>query len=175
MDAPQLGRRNNPDAEENIARLLGAWRSRQWPVIHIKHNSTEPESTLRPELPGNKIKAVVSPTEDEPVFEKTVNSAFVGTDLQAYLTRHTLNRLIVVGLTTDHCVSTTVRMAANLGYSVWLVHDATAAFEYVGHNGCHFSAEQVHEVNLASLHREFCTVIGTDEAISVGEASGRSR
>ncbi len=82
LDTQVLGRRNNPNAESNMALLLAEWRKRSAPVVHVKHNSTEPNSTLRPELPGNEIKDCVKPFSDEVLFEKTENSAFIGTELE---------------------------------------------------------------------------------------------
>ncbi len=165
MDAPELGTRNNPDAESNIAILLAHWRDRSAPVIHVKHNSTEPASPLRPGIPGNEIKDAVKPLPEEKLFEKTVNSAFIGTGLEQYLHAREIQDLVIVGLTTDHCVSTTVRMAANLGFRVWLVEDATATFDRQGHDGQHYSAEQMHQINLASLNQEFCTILKSSEAM----------
>ena len=137
LDDPSLGRRNNPDAEANMARLIAAWREGQRPLIHIKHNSTEPNSPLRPELPGNAFKDEVRPLPGEKQFSKTVNSAFIGTGLTEYLYEQGIDSLVVVGLTTDHCVSTSVRMAANLGFAVTLVADATATHERIGYDGVH--------------------------------------
>lgn len=166
LDAPQLGKRNNPDAEANMALLLTSWRKHSATVIHIKHNSTEPNSTLRLGLPGNDIKDLVQPVAEEPLFEKNVNSAFIGTNLQSYLNERDIQDLVVVGLTTDHCVSTSVRMAANLGFNVWLVEDATATFDRTGFDGVYYAAEQMHAINLASLHGEFCTVVKTSDVLS---------
>ena len=165
LDAPELGKRNNPDAESNMATLLAEWRKRSAPVVHVKHNSTELNSTLRPELPGNEIKDCVKPLPNEKLFEKTVNSAFIGTGLEEHLNRNDIKNLVIAGLTTDHCVSTTVRMASNLGFKVWLVEDATATFERQNNNGKYFTAEQMHEISLASLNGEFCDVIKTSEAL----------
>jgi len=155
---PSLGERNNPQAEVNMASLLAAWRARQQPVIHIRHCSTEADSPLRPELPGNAFKDEVQPLAGEAVFEKTVNSAFVGTGLERHLRVAGINRLVIVGLTTDHCVSASTRSASDLGFDVTLVSDATAAFERSGYDGRHYSGDEIHRVNLVSLDGEFCRV-----------------
>ena len=164
MDDPSWGRRNNPQAEANMARLLAAWRARDLPVIHVRHNSTRPDSPLRPERAGNAYKDEVRPFPGEQEFTKTVNSAFIGTGLEASLREQGITALVVVGLTTDHCVSTSVRMAGNLGFQVTLAGDGTAAFERE-YEGVHYTAEQMHQVNLASLDGEFCTVRTTNEIV----------
>ena len=166
LDSPHMGQRNNPSAESNMEKLLTHWRSKSGTVIHVKHNSTEPASTLRKDSPGNEVKGFAKPVNDEVLFAKTVNSAFIGTDLESHLRSNQISELLVIGLTTDHCISTSVRMAANLGFKVWLVSDATATFERTGFDGTHFTAEQMHAVNLASLNGEFCTVVTTQQALS---------
>ena len=75
LDHPRWGARNNPDAERRIAELLAAWRGAGWPVIHVQHLSTEPDSPLREDAPGHVFKAEALPARDEPVFRKKVNSA----------------------------------------------------------------------------------------------------
>lgn len=167
FDDPSWGSRNNPDAEANIARLLAAWRRQGWPVIHTQHRATEPGSPLRPELAGFEFKPEVAPIEDEPVFQKSVNSAFIGTDLEAHLRERGIASLVIVGLTTDHCISTTVRMAGNLGFDTWLVADATATFDRTDSEGKRLPAAVVHAVNVASLEGEFCRVVTTDSVLNV--------
>ena len=129
------GDRNNPQAEANAARLLTYWRAQGWPVLHVRHNSVNPASPLHPGEVGNEFKDEVTPLAGEPVFSKTVNSAFISTDLQAYLTEHQLRSVVIVGLTTDHCVSTTTRMAGNYGFATYLIADATATFAKTGFDG----------------------------------------
>ena len=158
LDDPKYGERNNPDAETRIAALLAAWRAARRPVIHVQHMSTNPDSPLRPESPGNAFKPEALPHEGEPVFRKTVNSAFIGTALEAHLRREGIGSLVIAGLITDHCVSTTARMAGNLGFDVVVVSDATATFERTGPDGAHHSADQMHRAALASLHDEFAQV-----------------
>ena len=167
FDEPYWGPRNNPRMEDNVAALLAAWRGAGRPVIHVRHMSTTPGSPLRPGLPGNAFKPEAVPAEGEPVLEKTVNSAFIGTDLEARLRGAGIGSLVIAGLTTNHCVSTTARMAGNLGFRTWVVGDATATFDRRGPDGVLHPAEVVHAVSLASLHEEFATV--TDTAAVLAE------
>lgn len=166
MDDPRWGARNNPDAERNMAALLAAWRDGRGPVIHVQHMSRRPDSPLRPDQPGNAIKPEVAPQLGEPVFRKHVNSAFIGTDLERHLREQGIEALVMVGLTTDHCVSTSARMAANLGFAVTVVGDATATFERRGPDGAHYDADLMHRAELVSLHGEFATVRSTREVLA---------
>ncbi|WMW79276.1 cysteine hydrolase family protein [Undibacterium cyanobacteriorum] len=165
FDDPYWGARNNPAAEGNIALLLKAWRQANLPVIHVRHCSVEEQSPLREDRPGNAYKPEATPLDGEIEFRKSVNSAFIGTQLHEYLQRHEIHQIVIVGISTDHCVSTTTRMGANLGYQVHLVADACFSFERVGWNGQIIDAEQVHQINLASLNREFCTLHSTSNVI----------
>ena len=162
---PHWGVRNNPHLENNILLLLTAWRKSGMPVIHVKHMSTEPESPLRPGQIGNEFKDEVTPYQHEIIFEKTVNSAFIGTELEKYLLANQLNTLVIAGISTDHCVSTTTRMAGNLGFDTYLVADACATFNRTAHDGTKLSADEVHIAALASLHEEFAQVVNTKNIV----------
>jgi nicotinamidase-related amidase len=166
FDDPKWGDRNNPKAEENMAKLLKVWRETKQPVFHIKHNSIEQNSPLRPGQQGNEIKDIVTPLPGEPIIIKAVNSALIGTDLEKRLQKQKINTVVIVGLTTDHCVSTTARMAGNLGFTVFVVSDATATFDRKGFNGKHYSAKAMHEMALVSLQNEFATIIDTQSLLA---------
>ena len=102
------------------------------------------------------------------MVKKNVNSAFIGTDLESILRHHAIKKLYVCGITTDQCVSTTVRMASNLHVcdrgeekgEVVLVEDATKTYEYGG-----ISANTIHKVHVTTLGHEFCRVVNTKEAV----------
>lgn len=155
------GVRNNPQAEANAAKLLATWRSSGRPLFHVRHLSRNPQSPLAPGQPGCEIKPEVRPLPGEPVIGKDVNSAFIGTDLEAQLRAAGIGTLVMAGLTTPHCVSTTVRMAGNLGFRALVAADACAAFSQKSYDGREYSAEIVHQVALANLNGEFAEITET--------------
>ena len=156
------GQRNNPDAEENASELLRFWRKHHLPIFHIKHCSSNPDSLLNEANEGNDFKDLIKPISSEPIIKKNVNSAFIGTDLKEQLDNLKITKLVIVGLTTDHCISTTTRMAGNLGFDTFLVSDATATFNKKGLEGQNFPAELIHATALASLSNEFATIVTTN-------------
>ncbi|KAJ7286200.1 hypothetical protein C8J57DRAFT_659845 [Mycena rebaudengoi] len=160
-----------PGVIRNISSIITAFRAASLPVIHVHHASVLPGSTLQPTHPGYAVLPEAQPLADEVLFVKHVNSGFIGTELEAHLRTAQIDTLVILGLTTSHCVSTTTRMAGNLGWPVFLPRDGTAMFERAPAPGISsqktFSAETMHEVALSELHGEFATVT-TSEEIVVG-------
>ena len=160
------GHRNNPEAETNAGKILQYWRENNLPVFHVKHCSANPNSRLAEGNPGNEFKSEVIPIPGEIVIRKNVNSAFIGTDLKKLLDNAGIMKVVIAGLTTDHCISTTARMAGNFGYDTFIVSDATATFDRTGADGQKYTAEVIHETALASLHIEFATVVKTKQLLN---------
>jgi nicotinamidase-related amidase len=158
---PRWGRRNNLQAEQNIAALLAAWRRTGRPLFHVRHGSRSETGAFFPGTPGHAFNPEALPLEGETIVPKAVNSAFIGTDLETRLRAAGIATVVLCGLTTDHCVSTTARMAGNLGFHTFLVEDACATHERTGPDGTWFSAEQMHAAAVASLNGEFATVTST--------------
>ncbi len=156
------GQRNNLNAEKNASELLKLWRENDLPIFHIKHCSSNAKSLLNEANEGNEFNDLVKPINNEPIIKKNVNSAFIGTNLKEQLDNAAITKLVIVGLTTDHCVSTTTRMAGNFGFDTFLISDATATFNKKGLGGQNYPAELIHETSLASLNEEFATVVTTD-------------
>lgn len=161
------GRRNNPGAEDNMRRLLQEFRASELPVAFTRHDSREAASPLKLALDtGQQIEGLETAAQDIVVI-KDVNSGFVGTSLEIQLRRRGIQRLVVVGFFTNFCVETTVRMAGNMGFDVYLVEDACATTNRVGPDGVDHEPELVHQLSVASMNGEFCTAISTADAISL--------
>jgi nicotinamidase-related amidase len=165
-------RRNNPQAVARIADLLSAFRDRGAPVFHIRHQGTRPNSSFLPGRPGYPVKDEAREIAGEPVIVKRVNSAFIGTDLEARLRAAGITTLVICGATTNHCVETTTRMAGNLGFDARLVRDATWTFDRVGPDGDAHSAEDIHAMTLANLNGEFARIVLAAEAIAGLDGAG---
>ncbi len=166
-------RRNNPQAVARILDLLSSFRDRGAPIFHIRHASTRPNSSFAPGATGYPVKDEAREIEGEPVIVKRVNSAFIGTDLEARLRAAGITTLVICGATTNHCVETTTRMAGNLGFDAALVRDATWTFDRVGPDGDAHSAEDIHAMTLANLNGEFARIVSAAEAIAgLDDSSG---
>ncbi|MEP1125905.1 MAG: isochorismatase family protein [Ilumatobacter sp.] len=157
------GRRNNPGAEAVMADLLSAWRGADRQVAFTRHDSREAASPLKFSLPTGAQKPGFEPRNGEIVVEKDVNSGFIGTSLEVDLRRRGIDRLVIAGFFTNFCVETTTRMAGNLGFDTYLVHDGCATTNRVGPDGTDHDPQLIHDITVANLHGEFCTAItGTD-------------
>jgi len=170
FDYAPWGRRNNPQMESNGRRLLAAWRERGWPLIHVRHDSVQAGSTLRPDHPGNAFRDGFEPLAGEAVVAKSVNAAFIGTDLDLRLRRLGVDTVVVFGVSTDMCVSTTARMASNLGYRTVVVADACFCFDLDDGVGGTLAAEAISAVHLATLRAEFAQVTNASELLATLDA-----
>ncbi len=171
------GRRNNPDAEDNMRKLLANWRKAGRTVAYTLHDSREENSPLKLHIETGNLKEGFAPAEGDIVVTKDVNSGFVGTDLEIQLRRAGIDRLIVVGFFTNFCVETTVRMAGNMCFDTYLVHDCCATTNRIGPDGTDYDPDLVHNLSVANMHGEFCTAITTEDALKLidGDANHLDR
>ncbi|KAI1163091.1 isochorismatase [Nemania serpens] len=169
------------DYEANVARLLAAFRAAENAhVIHVCHHSRSEESPLHPSRPGAQFSEFAKPRPGEVVRSKDVNSAFVGTDVESVIRDLGIQRLVIAGLTTGHCISTSARMASNMrvvdhphggvaaGHNptgeIIVVGDASAMYGHY-YEGEFIDGDTLHRLNLSTLNDEFCLVRNTDEVL----------
>lgn len=166
FDLPPWPPRNNPAMEANGLRLLEAWRRAGLPLIHVRHDSVMPGSVFEPTHPGNALRPGFEPRDGEALVTKSVNAAFIGTDLDLRLRRLGVDTVVLFGISTDMCVSTTARVAANLGYRTIVVGDACTCFDQKDADGTVIPADAIHRAHLATLRAEFAQVVTTDEVVA---------
>lgn len=165
FEDPSWGPRNNPACEENIAQLVAGWRAAEQPVVFVRHDSVEPDSTLRPERPGNALKDQLT-GEPSLLVTKEVSSAFHGRpDLARWLREREIVAIAICGVQTNMCCETSARVGANLGFDVRFVIDATFTFDLPTADGT-LSADELSRVTHANLDKEFCRVLTTAEALA---------
>jgi len=123
VKALQLLAREHPDFEVVHCRIQSMTTDgRDCGLLHKKLKIHLPPGSAGAHfLPG------VEPVEDELVFNKTASNVFVSTNINFVLSNMRVRELVVVGLLTDECVSSSAKSAADLGYSVTVVSDACAA------------------------------------------------
>lgn len=174
FDLPPWPPRNNPAMEANALRVLDAWRRAGLPLIHVRHDSVMEGSVLAPGHPGNAHRPGFVPLEGEPLVTKSVNAAFIGTDLDLRLRRLNIDTVVLFGISTDMCVSTTARVAANLGYRTIVIGDACACFDLKDADGSVIPADAIQRAHLATLRAEFAQVVESEAVIEALRVSERA-
>jgi nicotinamidase-related amidase len=165
MRSDTLPPRNNPDAEDYIARLHAAWREAGQPVVSVRHVSRSPASVFAPGQSGVEFQQRFMPLAHEHVVEKNVPDAFINTGLERWLHVRGIRHLVIVGVSTNNSVEATARTAGNLGFETVVVADACFTFDKQDFGGTWHSAEEVHLMALANLHGEYAQVLSTEEVI----------
>ena len=167
IDDPSWGKRNNPEAEANVSRLLERWRSTSRPVAHIRHLSRFPDSTYRDGQPGVEFKESALPRASEPVFTKSCASAFIGTTLAGWLHAEGIGDLVIAGVITNNSVEATARGAGDLGFRTIVVSDATFTFARTDYQGRSRTADEVHAMSLANLEGEYATICTCEQVLQI--------
>ncbi|MEL6965144.1 MAG: isochorismatase family protein [Pseudomonadota bacterium] len=171
------GRMNNPECQSRLVSLLNAFRQAGRVVAFTQHDSVEPESPLKLSLETGQQLEGLEILPGDITVTKDVNAAFIGTPLEIKLRRAGVQRLVVAGYFTNFCVETSVRMAGNLGFDVYLAHDACATCNRIDLNGVDHDPELVHDLSVAAMHGEFCTALTTESLIALlsNPATGLAR
>jgi len=156
-------------AVASLGNLLGEFRGKAAPVVHVRHVATKPGATFfLPETDGALIHARVRPEANETVVVKHFPNSFRGTDLHEKLQAAGITRLVITGMMTHMCVDTTVRAAFDLGYECVVVGDCCAT-RALTLNGVTVAAEHVQLAYLAALNGTFAKAVNSPEARALAE------
>ena len=174
MANPAAGARNNPQAEDNIARLLAAWRAAGAHIVHVRHISRSSTSPFAPGQSGVEFQESLQPLPHEHVVEKNVPDAFINTALERWLRVRSVSDIVLVGVSTNNSVEASARTAGNLGFNTTVVSDATFAFAMRDYAGTQRSADEVHAMSLANLDGEYAAILDTDGLLTRIAAAGQN-
>jgi nicotinamidase-related amidase len=166
MQFDSLPPRNNPQAEENVARLQAAWRGAGHPIVKVRHISRSPSSVFAPGQSGVEFQERFLPLPHEHVVEKNVPDTFTHSGLERWLHVRGIRQLVIAGVSTNNSVEASARTAGNLGFATIVVSDATFTFDKQDFAGTWRSAEDVHLMALANLHGEYAEVRSTADVLS---------
>jgi len=148
-------------AADNAAKALAAARARGDLVIHVRHEFESADAPFfAPGSEGAQIHPKLAPQGDEAVVLKHKVNAFLDTPLQSLLEQRRISELSVVGSMSHMCIDAAVRAAADLGYTVKVLHDACATRD-LEFNGVTIPAAQAHAAYMASLAFAYAQVLST--------------
>lgn len=123
---PNWAASSNPGIAGQVERLVYAARSRGDLVVWVLHAEPGSGDVFDPELGLVRLLDGLLPVSREPVLTKYAHNAFTTTRLHHLLTVAGVREVVVCGIRTEQCCETTARFAADLGYAVTFVIDATA-------------------------------------------------
>ena len=155
---PRWERRNNLAFEKNIGELIEAYRAAELPVIFFLH--TDSDEGFATDSPLFKLMAFIKPRPDEPVLIKSTRNCFTSTPLQPYLLEKGVRRVTVTGIQMEQCCETTARVAADLGYAVDFVTEATMTFPIPNWDnpGEELGVDAIRERTEYALRRRFARI-----------------
>ena len=157
--APRWERRNNLAFEKNVAVLIEAYRAAQLPVIFFLH--TDRDEGFATDSPFFKLMDFIKPRTDEPILIKNTRNCFTSTPLQPYLLEKGVRRVTITGIQMEQCCETTTRIAADLGYAVDFVTEATMTFPIPNWDnpGEELGVDAIRERTEYALRRRFARIV----------------
>ena len=152
-------------ATKHARKVLEHFREKKQTIIHIQHLSVRKEATFfLPNTKGCEIHDWVKPFEEEIIIQKNWPNSFRATPLLERLTANQIDELTICGMMSHMCIDSTVTAAFDLGFSCEVIHDACATKD-LEWNGNLIKSKEIHHTIMASLHRLFADVVGSQEFI----------
>lgn len=152
-------------AGKKITALLGVFRQRRLPIIHIRQIS--PANTipyLVEHTPGSEIHECAQPRPGEMLLHKRFPNSFRGTGLKALLNGMGIERIYLLGFMSQVCIDATARQALDNLFRVSLIPDACAAGS-VTFNSQTIEADWVHAGMMGALGSIGCELIDSQNLL----------
>jgi nicotinamidase-related amidase len=160
---PKWERRNNRSFEQNVTRLIDLYRAARLPIFYFLHTDDDPgfETTS----PYFKLMNFLKPLAGEPVIVKNTRNVFTSTTLGERLLELGVRRVVITGIQMEQCCETSARVAADLGYCVDFVTEATMTFPIVNRDNPaeELDVESIRVRTEYALRGRFATIRRVDD------------
>lgn len=169
---PRWDRRSNPRFEENLSRLIAAFRASDRPVVFVLHSDPDPGFEVG--SPHYKLMNFLERRPTEPLVHKTTRNCFTSTNLLPLLLERGVRRVVVTGIQTEQCCETTTRVGADLGFDMDFVTEATLTFPIPKSDDPgaeELSVDDVIERTEYVLRDRFARIATVDDLVSELQAS----
>ena len=153
-----------PAFQSALLRLDAGCRAQGMPVVHIFH--VEPSGPFA--LESGFVKPLDWLTGAPDVrFDKHTHNALTDTGLDLWLRRRGINHLVISGIRTEQCCETTTRVAADMGYTVDYVTEATLTFPMThAGSGRTYSAAEIKAHTELVLAERFARIVSVDQCLA---------
>lgn len=160
---PRWERRNNLAFEKNVGALIEAYRSAQLPIVFFLH--TDSDEGFATDHPAFKLMDFIKPRPDEPVLIKNTRNCFTSTSLQPYLLEKGVRRVAIAGIQMEQCCETSTRVAADLGYAVDFITEATMTFPIPNWDNPaqELGVDAIRERTEYALRRRFARIVSVEQ------------
>jgi nicotinamidase-related amidase len=155
---------------DNLQALIDGAKARGIPVVQVFH--IEDSGPFSPASSHVVPLAGLSLPRPDAVFSKRSHSALVGSGLDVWLVRRGIQRLVISGIRTEQCCETTARHAADSGYRVDYVTDATLTFPMIDRRGEAWSPQIIKARTELVLENRFARIVTVCEALARSQARG---
>lgn len=156
----------------NIAAAIETAHAGGVPVVLVRHVDAEDSPVFAAGSRGAELHATVADAPHDLLLEKDTVSCFAVPGLAGWLAEHDVDTVTIAGFMTQHCDESTARDAADRGFAVELLADASGTLPLSTPNGT-ISAQELHERTLLVLSSGFASVATTAawaEAVRDGRA-----
>lgn len=149
----------------NVGRAMDAARAAGVPVVVVQNVAPAASPLFARDSVGAELHPVVASRPHDHYVEKSLPSAYAGTDLGAWLATREIDTLTVIGYMTHNCDASTIFHAVHDGLTVEFLDDATGSVPYENSAGF-ASAQEIHRVFSVVLQSRFAAVASTEQWIA---------